>query len=339
MKAIVYSQYGPPEVLEQQEVEKPIPKDHEILIKIHATTVTVADFRVRSFTVPPSFWLPARLMLGLRKPKRTILGVELAGEVESVGKDVTRFQEGDAVFAATLKDFGAYAEYKCLPEDGPISIKPPNITYEEAAAIPVGARTALHYLKKANVQRGQKVLVYGASGSVGTYAVQLAKYFGAEVTGVCSTTNLQMVRSLGADRVIDYTQEDFSNEGEIYDVIFEAVDKSSFASCMKSLKKGGTYLNVTTPFPHVSMLWTSITSNKRLILGESPSETAGDLIFLRKLVEAGKVRVVIDRSYPFEQIVEAHRYVDKGHKKGNVVITSIGRASNYSYVSRNKIAG
>jgi NADPH:quinone reductase-like Zn-dependent oxidoreductase len=321
MKAIVYEKYGPPDVLELREVAKPAPRENEILIKVHATTVSVADFRSRSFTVPRSVWLPARISLGLTKPKKPILGVELAGEVESVGKEVKRFKVGDPVFAATLISFGAYAEYKCLPEDAAISIKPSNISYEEAAALPIGARTALHFLRKAKVQPGQKVLVYGASGSVGTYAVQLAKYFGAEVTGVCSTANVELVKSLGADQVIDYTGEDFSKNGEMYDVIFVAVDKSSFSACMKALKKDGIYLNVTTPLPGMQMLWAKMTGSKKIMLGENPPESAEDLTFIKQLVEAGRLKPVIDRSYPLEQIVEAHRYVDKGHKKGNVVIT------------------
>ena len=321
MKAVVYHKYGPPDVLQLEDVEKPTPKDNEILIKVHATTVTVADTRSRSFTVPPSFWLPARISLGLRKPRKAILGMELAGEIESVGKEVKQFKKDDQVFAATLIGFGAYAEYKCLPEEAAISIKPSNVTYEEAAALPIGARTALHYLKKANIQPGQKVLVYGASGSVGTYAVQLARYFRAEVTGVCSTANVELVRSLGANRVIDYTVEDYSRNGETYDVIFEAVDKSSFSACMRALKEDGIYLNVTIPLPTMQMLWTKITSHKKIMLGENPPERAEDLIFLKELVEAGKLKPVIDRCYPREQIVEAHRYVDKGHKKGNVVIT------------------
>ncbi|MDR7002216.1 NAD(P)-dependent alcohol dehydrogenase [Neobacillus niacini] len=320
MKAIVYTKYGPPDVLQLKEVEKPIPKENEILVKIKATTVTVADIRARSFTVPPAFWLPARITLGFKQPKKEILGMELAGEVESVGKSVKKFKEGDQVFAATLSGFGAYAEYKCLPEDGPVSIKPSNITYAEAAAIPIGARTALYFLRKAKIQSGQKVLVYGASGSVGSYAVQLAKYFGAHVTGVCSTTNLEMVKSLGADKVMDYTAEDFSNTDKTYDVIFEAVNKSSFSECIKWLKKDGTYINITEPLPSVRMLWTKMTSSKNLLLSRNSPETPEALNFLKELVEMGKLKVVIDRSYAFEEIVEAHRYVEKGHKKGNVVI-------------------
>lgn len=321
MKAIVHTKYGPPDVLHLKEVEKPTPKNNELLVKIKATTVTVADIRSRSFTVPPAFWLPARIALGFRLPKKEILGMELAGEVESVGKDVKLFKKGDQVFAACLVGFGAYAEYKCLHEDGPITLKPSNITFEEAAAIPIGARTALHFLRKANIQSGQKVLVYGASGSVGTYAVQIAKFFGANVTGVCSTTNLELVKSLGADRVIDYTAEDFSSNGETYDVIFEAVNKSSFSACMKSLKKNGTYLNITEPLPSARMLWTKLTTSKKIILSQNSPETPEALNFLKELVEAGKLKVVIDRCYAFEEMAEAHRYVEKGHKKGNVVIT------------------
>ncbi|MFE4238829.1 NAD(P)-dependent alcohol dehydrogenase [Peribacillus butanolivorans] len=321
MKAIVYTKYGPPDVLQLKEVKKPTPKENEILVKVKATTVTVADIRSRSFTVPLSVWLPARITLGFRRPKKSILGLELSGEVESVGKDVKQFKEGDQVFAASQIGYGAYAEYKCLPENGPVSIKPNNLSFEEAAAIPIGARTALFYLRKANIKSGQKVLVYGASGSVGSYAVQIAKYFGADVTGVCSTTNLELVKSLGADQVIDYAREDFSSKGETYDVIFEAVDKSSYSACMKSLKKDGTYINVTVPLPGVRMLWTKLTSNRKLILGQNSPENSEALNFLKELVETGKLKVVIDRYYAFEEIVEAHRYVEKGHKKGNVVIT------------------
>ncbi|GGB47070.1 NAD(P)-dependent alcohol dehydrogenase [Fictibacillus barbaricus] len=320
MKAIVYTKYGTPDVLQLKEVVKPIPKKNEILVKVKATTVTIADIRSRSFTVPSTFWLPARIKLGFRQPKKEILGMELAGEVESVGKEVKRFKEGDQVFAASLAGFGAYAEYKCLPEDGPVSIKPSNITYAEAAAIPIGARTALYFLRKANIHNGKRVLVYGASGSVGSYAVQLAKYFGANVTGVCSTTNLELVKSLGADKVIDYTAEDFSKTIETYDVIFEAVNKSSFSDCMKVLKKDGTYINVTEPLPSVQMMMTKLTTAKNLLLSRNSPETPEALVFLKELVERGKLKVVIDRYYEFEEIVEAHRYVEKGHKKGNVII-------------------
>ncbi len=304
MKAIVASKYGGPEVLQLKEVQKPTPKANEILIKVHATTVTAGDFRMRSFTVPPMFWLPARIALGITKPKQPIYGMELAGEVEAVGKDVTRFKVGDQVFASTLtENFGGYAEYKCLPEKAMVAIKPANISFEEAAALPIGATTALRLLRKGNTLtsvRGQKVLIYGASGSVGTYAVQLAKYFGAEVTGVCSTANLDMVKSLGADHVIDYTKEDFSSSKAQYDVIFDTLAKFQKSQYSKVLAPNGTFVSMAKL---------------------DTKENMDNLIFIKELIEKGEIKVVIDRSYPLEDMVEAHRYVDSGHKKGNVVIS------------------
>jgi len=322
MKAIECTQYGPPEVLRIAEIEKPVPKDKEVLVKIHATTVTAADYRVRSFNVPKLFWLPARLMLGIIKPRKSILGMELSGEIEAIGKEVKLFKKGDKVFAATLQSFGAYAEYICLNENGPIALKPSGLNYEEAAAVPIGARTAFHYLKKiAKIKPDQKVLIYGASGSVGTYAVQLAKYFGAEVTGVCSTANLEMVKSLGADKVIAYTKNNFTEAFETYDIIFVTVDKCPFTACKNALDKNGVYLNIGRPIPSFQMIWAAVTSDIKVVVGKNAPETAEALFILKCIIEQGKLKPIIDRNYSLDQIVEAHRYVDKGHKKGNVVIS------------------
>ena len=323
MISIVYTEYGPPEVLQLKEMDKPTPRDNEVLVRVHAATVTAGDVNARGFTfVPPGFGPLPRLMLGLRKPKRSILGTELAGEVESVGKDVKSFKRGDQVFGIDSV-FGAYAEYACRSEKRAIALKPANLTYDEAAALPFGAGTALYFLRdRARLQRGQKILVNGASGGVGVYAVQLAKYYGAAVTGVCSTTNVTLVESLGADIVIDYTREDFTKSGETYDIILDTVvGKTSFSHCRGSLKQNGRYLAVAGGLREAAqMLWTSIAGGKKVIFG-SRVERKEDLVFIKELVEAGKIRPVIDRRYPLEQIVEAHRYVDKGHKKGSVVIT------------------
>jgi NADPH:quinone reductase-like Zn-dependent oxidoreductase len=302
MKAIVCAKYGPPDVLQLKEVEKPTPKDNDVLIKISATIVTSGDCRIRSFNVPLMQWLPARLMLGLNKPGNPILGLWLAGEIEKAGKDVKRFQKGDQVYARTPDmRFGAYAEYACLPENSIMALKPVNVTYEEAVAIPFGGMSALYFLKIGEIRNGYKVLIYGASGAVGTSAIQLARYFGAEVTGVCGPSNVELVKSLGAHRVIDYTQEDFTKRNELFDIIFDAVGKISYSKSKDALKPEGKYVSVMTS-------------------GHARMETE-NLFFLTKLVEAGKLKPVIDQCYPLEQMAEAHRYVDKGHKKGNVVIT------------------
>jgi NADPH:quinone reductase-like Zn-dependent oxidoreductase len=329
MKAIVYSEYGAPNVLRLAEVEKPVPKDNEIQVRVRAASITVGDLWARNFkaisprefSMPFPLWIPSRMFFGISKPRISILGSEFAGEVESVGKDVKRFKKGDAVFGYRGQSMGANAEYLCIPENGMVAHKPANMPYEEAAAVPYGALTALSLLRKVNVRPGQKVLVLGASGKIGSAAVQLARYFGAEVTGVCSTAGLDFVRSLGADRVIDYTQEDFTQNGETYDLIFDVTRKSSFAKCGNSLNPNGVYLLASFKMKQVfQMLWTSIRSGKRVVCALS-SEKVKDLDFIKELIEAGKIKSVVDRSYPLEQTAEAHRYAETGGKRGNVVIT------------------
>jgi NADPH:quinone reductase-like Zn-dependent oxidoreductase len=316
MKAIVCMEYGKPDVLQLKEVDKPIPKDNEILVRILATAVNAADWRLRK--ADP--WA-VRLFFGLTKPKRPILGGVLSGKVEALGKNVTRFKVGDQIFGATGMSFGAYAAYICLSQDGILSIKPNNISHIEAGTIPFGGTTALHFIRKANIKDGQKVLIYGASGAVGTAAVQLAKYFGAQVTAVCSTSNVEMVKSLGADKVIDYTKEDFTMNGETYDVIFETVNKLSFSNSIKSLKKQGTLILGASELPQMLQgMWSSMTSSKKVLSGMI-SQKAADIIFLKELIEKGNFKPVVDRSYPLEKMIEAHKYVEQGHKKGNVAIT------------------
>jgi NADPH:quinone reductase-like Zn-dependent oxidoreductase len=320
LKAIVVSKYGPPDVLQLTELEKPIPKSNEVLIKTHATTVTRYDCWSRSATAPPGFGLLMRLATGIRKPKQPILGTELAGEVEAVGEAVNRFKVGDQVVGYLGMSLGAYSEYICLPEDGVLVKKPDILTFEEATAVQ-GALTALYFLRKVNIQSGQKILIFGASGGVGIFAVQLAKYFGAEVTGVCSTSKLEWVKSMGADVVVDYTKEDFTKRGETYDIVFDTVGKSPFSGSVKSLKDDGIYLFVTYWLTRIfRVLWLNRTSSKKGMSGLL-EETPEDLEFLLELIEAGKIKSVIDKTYPMEDVVEAHRYVESGKKKGSVVIT------------------
>ena len=308
MKAVICTKYGKPEVLQIKEVIKPIPKSNEVLIKILATTVHIGDTKIRRLEpgmgqVKDFFFKPLmRIIIGFTGPRRKILGMELSGEIEAIGNNVTKFKVGDSVFASTEFKFGAYAQYCCNPENGIIAIKPPNMTHEEAAPVSNGGITALIHLRKANIQKGQKVLIYGASGSVGTYAIQIAKNFGAEVTAVCSTSNIELVKSLGADKVIDYTKEDFTKKGVIYDVIYDAVGKIETSKRKKVKSRSGHYLNVLSASGNIKL-------------------NVKDLYALKELCESGKLKTVIDRVYTIEEIVEAHSYVEKGHKKGNVVIT------------------
>jgi NADPH:quinone reductase-like Zn-dependent oxidoreductase len=329
MKAIVYTRFGPPEVLDLQEVETPTPKDNEVLIRVHATSVNFGDTMARNFkaitpgefNMPFIFWLLAKISFGPSQPKVTVLGSEFAGEIDAIGKDVKRFKKGDQVFGYPGQSFGAYAEYLCMPENGVLAIKPANMTYEEAAVVPYGAIMALNLLRTVKVHGGQHVLINGASGGIGSAAVQIAKYFGAEVTGVCGTPRLEFVKSLGADKVIDYTKEAFTQNGETYDLIFDILGKSSFSRCQGSLKPNGILLFASFKMKQLlQMLWTSRTGSKRVICALAPG-SAADLAAVKELIEAGKIKAVIDRRYPLEQTAEAHRYVEQGHKKGNVVIT------------------
>ncbi len=325
MKAIICTKYGPPEVLQLTEVEKPKIKDDEVLIKIHATTVTAGDVKLRSSDFPYMYWLLSRLMFGLTKPKNQIPGCELAGEIVTVGKNVRNFKTGDQVFGYSGFTFGANAEYISLHEEGVLAKKPINMSFEQAAAVPVGALTALHFLRRSIIQNGQKVLIYGASGSVGTYAIQLAKYFGTEVTALCSTSNLELVRALGANEVIDYTNEDLAKSKKTFDIIFDTVGKSSFSNCKRLLNKDGVYLlsAVWKLSVYFQAIWSNLISNKKAILGVANMNNE-DLNYIKALIEADKLKAVIDRHYPLDQIVEAHRYVEKGHKMGNVVINIRG---------------
>ncbi|HHL0973131.1 MULTISPECIES: NAD(P)-dependent alcohol dehydrogenase [Bacillus cereus group] len=300
MKAIICTKYGPPNVLQLQNIEKPTPKKNEVLVKIHATSVSTGDCRIRSFNSPLLFWIPMRIILGFRKPRKPILGVELSGEIEDIGSDVTQFKKGDPVFALTELNLGGYAEYTCVHESGLIALKPTNVTYEEAAVIPFGGTSALHFLRKGQIKKGQRVLIYGASGSVGTAAVQLAKYFGATVTAICSSSNFDLVTALGADNVIDYMKEDFTKRGDHYDIIFDAVGKYKKSLCTDTLMPNGKYVSVNGMMAKVSK---------------------EDMNLLKQLAETEKLKPVIDRTYRLEEVVEAHTYVEMGHKKGNVSIT------------------
>ena len=328
MKAAIYTEYGPPDVLHLKEVEKPVPGDKEILVRVHATTVNIGDLWARNFreitpsrfTMPLPFWLPSKMYFGFTRPRINILGSEFAGEVEATGRDVKRLRKGDQVFGYRGQKMGAYAEYLCIPENGLVTLKPINMTFAEAAAIPYGMLTALDLLRKADIQPEQKVLINGASGSIGSAAVQLASFFGAEVTGVCSTPRLEFVKALGADKVLDYTREDFTSNRETYDLIFDILGKSLFSRCEASLKQGGIYLLASFKGKQLTqMLWTSMRGGKKVICALS-SEKPEDLVFIKGLVEQGKIKSIIDRRYPLEQTAEAHRYVEQGCKTGSVII-------------------
>lgn len=323
MKAVLHTKYGPPDLLELKEVEKPTPKDDEVLIKVHASSVTTGDCNARDLTFAPKlFWLPGRILFGLFRPKINILGFGLAGEIAAIGKEVKHFNVGDKIFGTPGMAFGAHAEYTCMSEKGVLATKPASMTWEEAAAVFFGAHTALFFLReKGRIQAGQKILINGASGSVGTFAVQLAKFFGADVTGVCSSANLEMVKSLGANKVVDYTKDDFTKSTEAYDLVFDVVGKTSFSRCKRVLKKKGLFLACVINLPELmQILWTSITGGKK-VKGGVAHERVEDLLFFKELIEAGKLKTVIDRCYPVEKAAEAFRYVEQGHKKGNVILT------------------
>ncbi|HEX8438554.1 NAD(P)-dependent alcohol dehydrogenase [Archangium sp.] len=321
MKAIVYEGFGAPDVLQLKELPKPTPKDDEVLIRVRATTVTAGDWRVRSRQLPRGFGLVGRLVLGSSRPRQPILGTELAGDIEAIGTGVSTFKVGDPVFAFSGTKMGCYVEYKCMPANGLLALKPATLGYEEAAALSFGGTTALDFFRRGQLQKGDKVLINGASGGVGTAAVQLAKHFGAEVTAVCSTVNLDLVKSIGADKAIDYTQEDFTRNGEAYDIILDTAGTAPFSRCGDSLKDGGRLLLVLATLKDtLSAPWQSLTTGKKVIAGPV-KERAEDLRLLARLAEAGEFKPVIDRRYPFERMADAHRYVDAGHKKGNVVIT------------------
>jgi len=329
MKAIVYEKYGPPDVLQLKEIEKPVPGNNEILIRIHATPVNYGDIIARNFknlpisefNMPLPFWFGARLYFGLRKPNITVLGSEFAGEIETVGKDVTLFKKGDQVFGYLGMNMGANAEFLCMPEKGMVTLKPANMSYEEAATVPYGGIMALPILKKVNIQSGQKILINGASGGIGSAAVQLATYYGAKVTGVCSTSRMEFVKSLGAEKVIDYTKEDFTQNGETYDLILDILGRSSFSRCKSSLNKKGIYLLASFKMRQLfQMFWTKMIGSKKVICAMA-SEKVENLIAIKELVEAGKFKSIIDKKYPMEQAAAAHRYYEDGLKKGNVIIT------------------
>jgi NADPH:quinone reductase-like Zn-dependent oxidoreductase len=328
VKAIVYTEYGSPDVLKLAEVSKPTPKDNEILIKVHAASVKIGDIWARNIkAISPSqfsmsfpFWVLTRLMFGVNKPKINILGAEFAGEVETAGNKVTLFKKGDQVFGYRGTAFGAYAEFLCMPENGLVALKPVNMTFDEAATVPYGALTALNLLRKANIQRGQTILISGASGGIGSYAIQVAKHYGAEVTGVCGTPRVALVKALGASHVIDYTKEDFTQNGKTYDVIFDVLGKSSFSRCQNSLTENGIYLLASFKIPQLwQMLTTTMRGGKKVVCALS-SETPADLLYIKKLVEAAEIKTIVDKRFPLEQTTDAHRYMEAGQRVGNVVI-------------------